>query len=405
MQHWVSLFTITSWKEAKSKKNLLVGFNANQKKLAAQIEVGDILLAYLTKVSRFVAVLEVTEKVKTYQDQAWSEGAFPSRVSVKILDELSVEDAVPVSALVGKLSFLQNEEDFKRARWSIHIRSSPRRWSEENASAVWDAIKNTTRASKDSERLPREALKPSRRQRRYRNQNLIKAVSRRTKSLEKNHRDHSGKIFSTSKVTGYAVNFPISKTCRPTEVCKKTCYFAVGLNTSSSAIAHQIQNYRDCMDDPEQFARSVIREYDNLGLTFLRWNGGGDLFDKSVKAINFIGKTRPDITLWIVSRKPELASKLISYPNHHIHISLDRSTIERKEEFSKLLKNLNHFFSYQVHPEEDLHEDTVDRSSLIFMHDYEKIPQKYEKNINKFCPLNGAQNITDKCENCRRCFS
>ena len=404
MQFWVSLFTVTSWQEAKSREKFLVGFNNNQKKLAAQIKVGDLLLAYLTKVSRFIAVLKVTKKAQSFDDEMWSEGLFPTRVEVEILDELSVEKSIPVSALIGKLSFLQNEDDYKSARWSIHIRSSPRRWSAENGNAVWGLIKDPSDFPQTLKTSSTPEQNSNRRPRGFQNRNLIKSVSRRTKSIEKNNLKHSGKIFSTSKVTGYAVNFPIYKTCRPTEVCMKTCYFAVGLNTSKSAISHQLQNYWDCIEDPEGFSERVIREYDNLGLTFLRWNGGGDLFEEAVTAINFIGKKRPDIVLWIVSRIPELASQLTNFPNHFIHISLDRSTIEKKGEFSKLFKNPNQFFSYQVHPEETLERETVKNSSLIFMHDYGKIPTEYVEVSDKFCPLNGADNLDNTCENCRRCF-
>jgi hypothetical protein len=43
-------------------------------------------------------------------------------------------------------------------------------------------------------------------------------------------------------------------------------------------------------------------EYDNLGLTFIRWNGGGDLFEESVAAVNYLAKMRPDIVIWVVTR-------------------------------------------------------------------------------------------------------
>ncbi len=68
------------------------------------------------------------------------------------------------------------------------------------------------------------------------------------------------RILSRSKVTGYSVNFPILKTCKPTEVCLKTCYFSVGLNTSKSSLNHQLNNYYDCIEDPISFANQIIRE-------------------------------------------------------------------------------------------------------------------------------------------------
>ena len=107
---------------------------------------------------------------------------------------------------------------------------------------------------------------------------------------------------------GYAVNFPIQKTCKPTKVCKDTCYFAAGLNATSPALTLQHRNLDHCKSNPESFALRVIYEYDNAGLSFLRWNGGGDLFEEAVEAIEYIRLNRPDIVLWITTRKPEIAS-------------------------------------------------------------------------------------------------
>lgn len=402
MQFWVSLFTITSWQEATAKDTIFVGFNDNQKKLAKQIQVGDILLAYLTKVSRFVAILKVTQPAKSFEEHNWSEGLFPIRVQVEVLDQLPVEEAIPVPSLTGRLSFLQTTDDYKNARWTVHIRSSPRRWSEENALAVWDFIKHPEKQPIQKEKAT--TTKNARRARQFKNRNLIKAISGRTKVLEKGNLSAGNKILSSSKVTGYAVNFPIYKTCKPTEVCIKTCYFSIGLNTSQHAISHQLRNYRDCTSDPIEFAERVIREYDNNGLTFLRWNGGGDLFEEAIVSINHIGTIRPDIVLWIVSRIPKLACKLSNFPNHFIHISLDRSTFAKKKEITKMFTSQNQFFSYQVHPEEILDEQRVNKLSLIFMHDYGQIPEEFRPQEDKFCPLNGASNIGNTCEKCRRCF-
>jgi len=62
------------------------------------------------------------------------------------------------------------------------------------------------------------------------------------------------------------------------------------------------------------------------------------------------------------------------------------------------------FFSYQVHPDETLDSSVIDQVNLIFMHDYQSIPTKFKKRNDKFCPLNGAESITDACGQCRRCF-
>ena len=77
------------------------------KKLAKKIQVGDILLAYLTKISRFVAILKVTQTAESFEEHDWSEGLFPIRVQVEVLVQLPVEEAIPSRSLTGRLSFLR----------------------------------------------------------------------------------------------------------------------------------------------------------------------------------------------------------------------------------------------------------------------------------------------------------
>ena len=69
-----------------------------------------------------------------------------------------------------------------------------------------------------------------------------------------------------------------------------------------------------------------------------------------------------------------------------------------------MFKHNQVFFSYQVHPEETLQTSVVANVDLIFMHDYQPVPSEFERQDEKFCPLNGAESITDACGQCRRCF-
>ncbi|MDA9734775.1 hypothetical protein N9V16_04615 [SAR116 cluster bacterium] len=70
-----------------------------------------------------------------------------------------------------------------------------------------------------------------------------------------------------------------------------------------------------------------------------------------------------------------------------------------------MFRHKNIFFSYQVHPEEELTEEVIAKNKLIFMHDYAAPPKVFEKtDKEKFCPLNGAVSIVNKCYECRQCF-
>ena len=111
------------------------------------------------------------------------------------------------------------------------------------------------------------------------------------------------------------------------------------------------------------------------------------------------------MVLWIVSRKPDFASKIKFHKNHYIHISLDRTSIASKAQIRSMFRDQQVFFSYQAYPHEELTEETVKEADLIFMHDYVDVLEAYnKKDFEKFCPLNGAESIADACGECQRCF-
>jgi len=204
--------------------------------------------------------------------------------------------------------------------------------------------------------------------------------------------------FSTNLVTGHSINFPIANTCSPSKLCGETCYAGCGPITWSASIAKQYRTFQSCKDDPEGFALRVLTYYKKLKLTFITWNGSGDLFPESVETINWIGKNAPGVTQWVRTRKPLMAGEILEAPNVFVHFSLDRESLERKNQI--VWKTSKHHFSYQYSPEESgLYPDGI---KIVFGHDY-KLPEKISGD--EICPLNLNENIAGICIKCRRCFS
>ncbi len=405
--YWLCLFTGTSWTQFLDSEKKQVGFNASQVKQAHKIKPGDYLIAYLTKVSRFVAILKVTEEAVISDEQKWTEGLFPVRIGAEPVMQLPIPAAIPMSAFLGKLTFLMADEMPVAGVWSAHVRSSPRRWQYEDGEAVSNYLSKLIEGGENLNLKSRVSMyKISRKRGDLIKLNRVGSLIKRSKKLKLDEFEISNvtKVLSRNQVTGYALNFPIQKTCRPTKVCKDTCYFAIKLNASTPALKLQHRNLTFCQRDPAKFAKQVIYEYDNMGLNYLRWNGGGDLFDEAVTAIDYIRVNRPDIVLWIVSRKAELAAQLTFHENHFIHLSLDRTLINQRAQILSMFKHRRVFFSYQVHPDETLDSAVVEKVDLVFMHDYAPVPSGFAKTLDKFCPLNGAESITDACGQCRRCF-
>jgi hypothetical protein len=221
-----------------------------------------------------------------------------------------------------------------------------------------------------------------------------------------------GSLLSGNKVTGYSVNFPIANTCQPSKVCIETCYYAAGATTWNASLRKQLWLMQHCINDPAQFAEEIVKEYRKKKLDYLRWNGGGDLFPASVEALNHIGEHHPDVVIWIVTRIPHMAAIVGDYESLHLHFSLDRHSLERREAAIKLVERPI-FFSYQCEKGEkpDVKHLTQNHGvSLFFFDNYYLTDPIYEEQFKQFlCPLNlnrtNTGDITGSCGECRRCFN
>jgi len=212
-------------------------------------------------------------------------------------------------------------------------------------------------------------------------------------------------ILSFNKVTGHSVNFPISETCRPTAVCLKYCYFAKGPNSWPDALSHQYQTYAAAKADPVGFAERLAWECDQSKVSFLRWNGGGDLFSESVMALDHLATLRPNLPIWVVTRTPDLAATVLERPNVYVHFSLDRNSMTRREQFLKAKpRSRNFFFSYQCEADEVPRQPVLSKVSVLFFNDYKLTCDPGSLPTAIVCPLNGRANIRGTCESCRRCF-
>ena len=207
--------------------------------------------------------------------------------------------------------------------------------------------------------------------------------------------------FSANKVTGYSLNFPIVGTCTPTVVCGERCYFAKGPSTWTASLAKQHRLLNAVRSDPTRVAAMIAASAKKRRMSFVRWNGGGDLFPESVVCLDLVAVELPDLPQWVVTRLPELASYVTPRDNVFVHFSVDRSSWPRLEEMRRLSPaGLKWFWSYQcdvgeVPPHPDV-------AAVIFRDGYD--PKGSELLAND-CPLNAADSIVRICESCRRCFN
>lgn len=206
--------------------------------------------------------------------------------------------------------------------------------------------------------------------------------------------------FSTNKVTGHSLNFPIIGTCTPSVVCADTCYFAKGPSTWSASLAKQHRLLNSLRHDPVTLATKIVRWAKHHRLTFIRWCGGGDLVAETPACIDAVATALPDVPQWIVSRKPEIAATVTPRPNVYVHLSVDRSSWERLERFRQLAPDgLQWFHSYQCDRGEV---PLAAIAPVVFRNGYDL---DGSAPIDNDCPLNLNDSIVRVCESCRRCFN
>jgi hypothetical protein len=237
----------------------------------------------------------------------------------------------------------------------------------------------------------------------------VGALIKKTNSINKGYKkrlEPDEKILSFNKVTGYSVNFPISETCLPSEVCASRCYFAAGPATWPNSLKKQLRLYNSVKHNPAAIAEKLAKEVKRKqkSITYIRWNGGGDLFLESVSMIHHFAKLLPSLPLWIVTRNPEFAAMLEDRANIFIHFSLDLKSMDRLEKFEKnKKKSSNYFYSYQCDKDETPKIKNLEKVSVLFFDCYKPSSlSKIKKSI--ICPLNLQEDITGVCERCRRCF-
>jgi predicted RNA-binding protein len=155
--YWLDLFTGATWQEFLDAGATVSGNRERRWKTVQQIKPGDYLLCYLTGVSRFIGVLEVTSEPYWDETPIWKDEVFPCRVKVEVIAALTPETAVPIFDLKEQLTIFQNLKS--PAAWTGHVRGSPARWKPSDGEAVvyavMEAAENPVKRPVDASKLAR----------------------------------------------------------------------------------------------------------------------------------------------------------------------------------------------------------------------------------------------------------
>jgi hypothetical protein len=108
MNYWLDLFTPYTWERFRQNGADVSGFRPRQRRAAFErVKLGDCLLCYLVKLSRWCGALEVVSGA--FEDStpifADENDPFPIRFEVKPQVVLDFEQAIPIETLWSDLSF------------------------------------------------------------------------------------------------------------------------------------------------------------------------------------------------------------------------------------------------------------------------------------------------------------
>ncbi len=232
--------------------------------------------------------------------------------------------------------------------------------------------------------------------------NLIRRARAMNLDAHGPHRDDDPHpMISKNRVTGWTINVPIHATCQPTKVCAATCYAATGGPACPNNLEKQHRVWMKLEADPQGAAERIDRELTKVKARFLRWNGLGDLTPGAVEAIRVLALRRPDLPIWVVTRKPLIAAILPDLPNVFVHLSVDRSSSSRLLVWLAMPNKPSRWFaSYQADRGEEVSLLSMQGFSVVFRHNY-----KGEVEPAPSCPLNGSSSIDGGCLACGRCWN
>lgn len=143
MAHYLNLFSPATYEAFSKSDRTVSGFQEKHQALAKRVKPGDMLLCYVTKLSRWIGVLKVTDgpfidRTPIYQP----DDPFVVRFHVTAEIWLSMDKAVPIKEdeLWNNLSFTRGYDKASSA-WAQRVKGSLGIISEEDATVILSVLR------------------------------------------------------------------------------------------------------------------------------------------------------------------------------------------------------------------------------------------------------------------------
>lgn len=221
-------------------------------------------------------------------------------------------------------------------------------------------------------------------------------------------------FLSNNSKTGFSINVAIAYTCRPTRACQSYCYGLESRIAMPAALKRQAENFSRFnflatadASVVEQEALVIANDVQKKQ-NFLRVFGVGDLQPGSVRFINTLADVAPQLSLWVSSRRFDLAGGLNVRHNLHVMLSLDASMYKERAANARAIvaeKGPQFFIAYvQQFDDEIIPADA--RVAFAEHHMSGRAEWSAESTNAQVCPatIEGGADHDDACAKCRFCF-
>ena len=152
--YWLHLSTHETWREFQDHGNDVAGFRQGRWTIVKRMKPGDYLVCYLTRVSRWIGVLEIVGEPFFDEEPIWSSEVYPSRVRVRVVLALAPEHGVPVLDMRKELALFRGLS--RPNHWSGPLRQSAKQLTTADGEAIVRALR-----AADAKELPGPMLPPS----------------------------------------------------------------------------------------------------------------------------------------------------------------------------------------------------------------------------------------------------
>jgi len=137
--YWLCLFNPTTWQEFLDAGGTVMGFPQTRQNTVKRIKPGDYLLGYMTGISKWVAVLEVTsEPYDDIKNTIWKQALFPCRVEVKPVVHADPEAGVHALSVSKQMRLF---DKLKTPHWGLLFRIAPRELHPQDGELLINAIR------------------------------------------------------------------------------------------------------------------------------------------------------------------------------------------------------------------------------------------------------------------------